>query len=231
MKKLILVNLKMYFNSNEQIDSYIDKLKEEKENIIVFPSYIYLNKFVQNNFICGSQNISLHKNGSYTGEISASSIKDIGAKYTIIGHSEIRKYFKETGSIINQKIKNALENNLKVVLCIGENIKQNIMDQTLEVLNNQIKKALKDINDEIIISYEPVWAIGTGQTPTSEEIEKVSRYIKSLFKYDVKVLYGGSVSEENIETLNQIKNIDGFLIGKAGTIPSSLKKIIEVTQK
>lgn len=231
MKKLVLVNLKMYFNSNKQIDSYIDEVKDEKENIIVFPSYIYLNKFVQNNFICGSQNISLHKNGSHTGEISASSIKDIGAKYTIIGHSEIRKYFKETGSIINQKIKNALENNLKVVLCIGENIKQNIMDQTLEVLNNQIKKALKDINDEVIISYEPVWAIGTGQTPTSEEIEKIARYIKSLFKYDVKVFYGGSVSEENIETLNQIKNIDGFLIGKAGTIPSSLKKIIEVTQK
>ena len=116
-------------------------------------------------------------------------------------------------------------------MCIGENLEAYNQSQTKNILKNQISQALKNITEEIIISYEPIWAIGTGKTPTNNEIEDIVSYIKSLFDYDVKVLYGGSVSEQNINQLNLIPNVDGFLIGKAATSPSSLIKIIEVAEK
>lgn len=230
MKKLILINLKMYLNSQSEVDNYLENIKNEKNHIIIFPQVHYLEKFIKNGFVTGSQNISVYPSGPHTGEISAASIKDLGASYTLIGHSEIRQNKNEDDQI-NQKIKIALNNNLKVVLCIGEDIESYNQNKTKEIIKSQILKALKDVNEEIIISYEPVWAIGTGNTPTNDEIKDIVNYIKSLFPYNIKVLYGGSVSETNIATLNQIQNLDGFLIGKAGAIPNALKKIIEVTQK
>lgn len=228
MKKLILVNLKMYLNNKEEVDNYLDNLETEKLNFIVFPPAIYLSKFIQKGFISGIQNISAHKHGAHTGEISAPSIKDLGASYVLLGHSEIRGNLNESDEIINQKIITALNHNLKVILCVGEDYESYNQNKTKEIIKNQIQKALKNVREEIIISYEPVWAIGTGKTPTNEEIEDIACYIKSMFNYKIKVLYGGSVSENNIKKLNQIKNIDGFLIGKAGANPESLKKIIEV---
>ena len=230
MTKLVLANLKMYLNNKIDTQNYLNDLKQEKDKFIVFPPIIYLDRFIQNGFITGIQNISVHKEGAHTGEVSALSAYDLGAKYVLLGHSEIRQK-GESDELINQKIKIALKNNLKVVLCVGENLEAYNQNQTKEIINNQISKALKNIDEEIMISYEPVWAIGTGKTPTNNEIEDVVSYIKSLFNYKIKVLYGGSVSENNIESLNKIKNLDGFLIGHAATKPSSLKKIIEVAQK
>lgn len=229
MKKLIFVNLKMYLNTIKDIQNYIDNLKKEKDKIVIFPQTIYINEFIKNNFHTGTQNISAYEKGAHTGEISALSVKDIGAEYVLIGHSELREY--ENNKTINQKIKSALDNNLKVVLCIGENLESYNQNKTKEIIKNQIEKALEKINQEIIISYEPVWAIGTGLTPKEEEIKDIIDYIKNLFNYQIKVLYGGSVSEKNINKLKQIKNIDGFLIGSAAVNPNNLKKIIEVTQK
>ena len=229
MTKLVLANLKMYLNNNIDTQNYLNDLKQEKDKFIVFPPIIYLDRFIQNGFITGIQNISFHKEGAHTGEVSALSATDLGAKYVLLGHSEIRQK-GESDELINQKIKIALNHNLKVILCVGENLEAYNQNQTKEIINNQISKALKNIDEEIMISYEPVWAIGTSKTPTNNEIEDVVSYIKSLFNYKIKVLYGGSVSEKNIETLNQINNLDGFLIGYAATIPSSLKKIIEVAK-
>ena len=229
MKKLIFVNLKMYLNTIKDIQNYIDNLKKEKDKFVIFPQTIYINEFIKNNFHTGTQNISAYEKGAHTGEISALSVKDIGAEYVLIGHSELREY--ENNKTINQKIKSALDNNLKVVLCIGENLESYNQNKTKEIIKNQIEKALEKINQEIIISYEPVWAIGTGLTPKEEEIKDIIDYIKNLFNYQIKVLYGGSVSEKNINKLKQIKNIDGFLIGSAAINPNNLKKIIEVTQK
>ena len=229
MKKLIFVNLKMYLNTIKDIQNYIDNLKKEKDKIVIFPQTIYINEFIKNNFHTGTQNISAYEKGAHTGEISALSVKNIGAEYVLIGHSELREY--ENNKTINQKIKSALDNNLKVVLCIGENLESYNQNKTKEIIKNQIEKALEKINQEIIISYEPVWAIGTGLTPKEEEIKDIIDYIKNLFNYQIKVLYGGSVSEKNINKLKQIKNIDGFLIGSAAVNPNNLKKIIEVTQK
>lgn len=230
MKKLILANLKMYFNITKDIQDYLNNLNDEKENFIAFPPIIYLEKFLNNGFTCGIQDISVHKEGAHTGEVSALSATDLGAKYVLLGHSEIRQK-GESDELINKKIKTALNHNLKAILCVGENLEAYNQSQTKEIIKNQISKALKNIDEEIMISYEPVWAIGTGKTPTNNEIEDVVSYIKSLFNYKIKVLYGGSVSEKNIETLNQINNLDGFLIGYAATIPSSLRKIIEVAKK
>lgn len=230
MKKLVLANLKMYFNITKDIQDYLNNLNDEKENFIAFPPIIYLEKFLNNGFTCGVQDISVHKEGAHTGEVSALSATDLGAKYVLLGHSEIRQK-GESDELINKKIKTALNHNLKAILCVGENLEAYNQSQTKEIIKNQISKALKNIDEEIMISYEPVWAIGTGKTPTNNEIEDVVSYIKSLFNYKIKVLYGGSVSEKNIETLNQINNLDGFLIGYAATIPSSLRKIIEVAKK
>ena len=152
----------------------------------------------------------------------------MGCKYVLVGNSEIRN--NETDEMINIKIKIILKNNLLPILCIGESLEAYNQKQTKEILKKQIQNALKDTNEKVIISYEPVWAIGTGKTPTNEEIIDIINYIKSLFNYDITVLYGGSVSLENIETLNKINNVNGFLIGKAATNPSSLKKIIEVAR-
>ena len=231
MSKLVLANLKMYQCTKEEVNDYINKLKEVKNKFIVFPSVIYLEKFIQNNFICGVQNASAHNPGPYTSEVSIHALKNIGVKYVLLGHSEVRQNMFEDDELINLKIKQALDNNLKVVLCIGENLEAYNQSQTKDILKNQIYNALKNINEEVIISYEPVWAIGSGKTPTNSEIEDIVSYIKSLFNYNIKVLYGGSVSDNNIETLNEIPNVDGFLIGKAATKPSSLIKIIEVAEK
>lgn len=231
MSKLVLANLKMYQSSKESVDDYINKMKEAKGKFIVFPSVIYLEKFIQNNFICGVQNASAHNPGPYTSEVSIHALKNMGVKYVLLGHSEVRQNMSEDDELINKKIKQALDNKLKVVLCIGESLEAYNQSQTKAILKDQIYKALKNITKEVIISYEPVWAIGSGKTPTNNEIEDIANYIKSLFNYDVKVLYGGSVSDNNIETLNEILNIDGFLIGKAATDPSSLMKIIEVAEK
>lgn len=231
MSKLVLANLKMYQCTKEEVNDYINKLKEVKNKFIVFPSVIYLEKFIQNNFICGVQNASAHNPGPYTSEVSIHALKNIGVKYVLLGHSEVRQNMAEDDELINLKIKQALDNNLKVVLCVGENLEAYNQSQTKDILKNQIYNALKNINEEVIISYEPVWAIGSGKTPTNSEIEDIVSYIKSLFNYNIKVLYGGSVSDNNIETLNEIPNVDGFLIGKAATKPSSLIKIIEVAEK
>lgn len=231
MSKLVLANLKMYQSTKEEVNNYINKLKEVKDKFIVFPSVIYLEKFIQNNFTCGAQNASAYNPGPYTSEVSIHSLKDIGIKYVLLGHSEVRQNMAEDDELINRKIKQAINNNLKVILCIGESLEGYNQNQTKDIIKNQIYKALKDVSGEVIISYEPVWAIGSGKTPTNNEIEDITNYIKSLFNYDVKVLYGGSVSEENINTLSKIPNIDGFLIGKAATNPSSLMKIIEVAEK
>lgn len=231
MSKLVLANLKMYQCTKEEVNDYINKLKEVKNKFIVFPSVIYLEKFIQNNFICGVQNASAHNPGPYTSEVSIHALKNIGVKYVLLGHSEVRQNMAEDDELINLKIKQALDNHLKVVLCVGENLEAYNQSQTKDILKNQINNALKNINEEVIISYEPVWAIGSGKTPTNSEIEDIVNYIKSLFNYNIKVLYGGSVSDNNIETLNEIPNVDGFLIGKAATKPSSLIKIIEVAEK
>lgn len=227
MEKMIFVNQKMYLNSISEIEKFQNEVADFKDKFAVFPSSIYIKDYINNGFITGSQNISAEEEGAYTGDISGKALKDLGAKYVMIGHHEMRKRYKEEKNLIQNKIDRALQNNLKVVLCIGETIEEKVSGKTKEIIRRELENL--NINENVIVSYEPVWAIGTNITPTNEEIEDTANYIKNI--KNVKVLYGGSVSKDNIEILNKITNLDGFLLGSSALKSSSLKKIIEVVSK
>ncbi len=166
--------------------------------------------------------------GAFTGSVNSSMLKSVGAKYIIIGHSENRQA-GETDKLINLKIKSALKSGLRVIFCIGETLKAKRKKITKSVLNKQIKAGLKNIknNKKVIIAYEPVWSIGTGIIPKSDDLFKTISFIKKE-KKNYKVLYGGSVNPKNINQLKSINNIDGYLIGGASQDP---KKFIDIIKK
>lgn len=231
--KIIVGNMKMNLTFDE-ISNYIYKLEKHK-NFIICPSSIYIPFFLKEGFTVGIQNVSEYGVGAYTGEISVNQATSMGVKYTLVGHSERRTYFKEDDDIINLKLRKSVSNNLISILCIGETSEEKEAGKTLETIKKQLKKDLHDIASEyyenIIIAYEPVWAIGTGKVPTNEEIDAnvtfIKETVKNDFDFEPKILYGGSINEKNIEELNKIKSIDGFLVGGACLIPDKIIKIIE----
>ena len=179
----------------------------------------------------GAQNChESEKYGAHTGHVNSKMLKNVGAKYVILGHSENRQS-GETDKLINLKIKNAIKSNLKVIFCIGETLSEKRKKITKKILAKQIKNGLKSIKDtsKVIIAYEPVWSIGTGLIPKSNDLLDSISYIKSKFnKKTPKVLYGGSVNNKNIAQLKDINIIDGFLIGGASQSP---KKFIDIIKK
>ena len=178
----------------------------------------------------GAQNCHQNKTpGAFTGFVNSSMLKSVGAKYVIIGHSENRQN-GENDKIINQKISSALESKLKVIFCIGETLKEKRKKITKRILSKQIDIGLKKIKNKknIIIAYEPVWAIGTGLTPNNIELHEIINFIKKKQK-KTKVLYGGSVNPKNINVLKNINNIDGFLVGGASQNPNKFIDIIKKT--
>ena len=177
----------------------------------------------------GAQNCHENENyGAFTGSINSKMLKDVGAKYVIIGHSENRQR-GESNKKINNKIKSVLKSGLKVIFCIGETSQEKRKKKTYQVLNNQIKTGLDKVKNKknIIIAYEPVWSIGTGLIPKSNELIKIITFVKKKYK-NLKVLYGGSVNSKNINELKLIENIDGFLIGGAS---QDAKKFIDIIKK
>ena len=230
--KLIVGNIKMNMRFGE-LANYLNQFKNIKnKNVIICPSYIYIPYFLNYDFSVGSQNVCSDINGNYTGEISAKQLASIGVKYTIVGHSERRIKLGESDTEVNNKIKSALNSKLKVILCIGETAEENKLLKRDSVLKRQIRNALVNVEDfsNIIIAYEPVWSIGTNKIPSIEELENIIIYIKelvySMYKSNIKVIYGGSINENNILKLKSIKNIDGFLIGSASINPNQFIEII-----
>lgn len=229
--KLVVGNLKMYMNIRE-VETYVERLKNlNNENVVVCPSFIYLSYFLNCGFKLGVQNIFCEEKGAYTGEISPLHVGEMGVKYVILGHSERRNILGESDEFINEKVIKSLNNNLKVILCIGEAYDCNNKE---EFLRTQIINGLRNVTnlDNIIIAYEPIWAIGSGQTPTNDDIKTTSDFIKQLirkeFNKDIKVLYGGSVNGKNIRNLNEIDNIDGYLIGGASCDANEFLEIISI---
>ena len=240
--KYIIGNWKMFgvlgsFNILNQVNLYLKKKKYSKINVVFCIPYTLINffskKLIKSNISIGAQDV--HHHNSYdacTGSINSYMIKDSGAKYCIVGHSE-KRMSGDTDLIINQKIKSCIKNKLKVIFCIGENFKQKKNKTTFKILNNQIKVGLKDIsrNNDILVAYEPVWSIGTGITPKNEDLIKNILFIKKkLFKKfkKVTILYGGSVNSHNIQNFSRINDIDGFLVGGAS---QSYKKFIDIIKK
>ena len=243
-KILFIANWKMFgdLNSVKSIQSVINlsKKKNYKNTKIIYcPPYTLLNYFViktrKTNLDVGAQNCHYEINtGPYTGSISSTMIKKLGAKYVIIGHSENRSN-GETNTQINKKIHSAILNNLNVIFCIGENLFEKKNKKTNKILKQQIDLGLKKIKkiDKIIFAYEPVWSIGTGKILTNKELTKqviiIKKIIKNKFKNQKsKIIYGGSVNNQNINNLKQIKEINGFLIGGAS---QNSKKFIDIIKK
>ena len=209
----------------------------------IAPPSIYLDHLRdllgKNNFCLGAQNIDEEDSGARTGEISASMIKDLGCEFTIVGHSERRTLFYESNQAISKKLIQANRYSLVPILCIGESAKEYQDNITHEILHQQILEALKGSieNTSLIIAYEPVWAIGSGQTPTPKEINSVHEMIKDVVqsrfpKIDLaSVLYGGSVSITNAASLFDQKNIDGALIGGASLDGKEFASIANVFNK
>ena len=233
-----IANWKMYGNLNSlnTLNKVIkfSKSKEIKKGRLIYcPPYTLLGSFYKKFKNClidiGAQNC--HENvdfGPHTGFINSKMLKNIGANYVIIGHSDNRKK-GETNKLINQKIKSAFHAKLKVILCIGETLKEKRSRKTKSVLSKQIELGLANINkgSNLFIAYEPVWSIGTGLIPKSEELFDTINFIKKKIK-KYKVLYGGSVNPKNIHKLKTISNIDGFLIGGAS---QNTKKFIDIIEK
>ncbi len=168
--------------------------------------------------------------GANTGQVNSRMLKSVGAKYVIIGHSENR-LLGEDDKLINLKIKSALKADLKIIFCIGETLREKRNNKTNKVLAKQIKNGLASINNKskIVIAYEPVWSIGSGLIPKSEDLKKSIAFIKNKFgKKFLKILYGGSVNGDNVDKLKNITGIDGFLVGGASQNP---KKFIDIIKK
>lgn len=224
---LIVGNQKNYMTINE-VNDFL-KNSNDLNNCVICPSNIFLPYYLKRNFIVGIQNIEV-SDKTVTGDITSKQAKSIGVKCTILGHSERRENYEEN---LSNKIIDALNNDLKVILCVGETENEKNNYKTNEVIKNELNDLIS-INDlsNVIIAYEPRWAIGTGLVPTNEDIENIISYIKNVIKdshnYDIKVLYGGSVNKDNVFLLKTINNLDGFLIGKASTNIEEFKQIIEV---
>ena len=235
-----IANWKMYGNlSSLNTLNKVIKFSKSKEinkgRLIYCPPYTLISSFSKKFKNCqigiGGQNC--HENesyGAYTGSVNAYMLKNIGAHFVIIGHSENREK-GENDRLINLKIKSALKAKLKIIFCIGETLSEKRKKKTKSILFKQIKVGLDGIKDKskIFIAYEPVWAIGTGLVPKSMDLLNTISFIKSKFRGKLpKVLYGGSVNPQNIKNLKEINNIDGFLIGGAS---QNAKKFIDIVKK
>lgn len=222
MEKMIIANQKMNLTLDD-VKHYIEVIKNTKLNVVIAPTSIYVPYFIENGISVAMQNVYCENSGSYTGEISPMQASLLGARYVMIGHSERRRIFSESDIDINKKVKASLENNLKVILCVGDNIGEDYK----EVLHRQITLGLKDVKEEVIISYEPVYSIGSNIVPSREELKEIIKYIKNHFDYDVKVLYGGSVNKDTINDL-KMDELSGYLIGSASLDPKEFLEIGEV---
>jgi triosephosphate isomerase len=225
------------FKIINSVNNYINKTKSRRNKVIFcVPSTLishFSNRLKKSKIFIGAQNCHyLDEYGPHTGSINSEMIKSAGAKYVIVGHSENR-IKGDTDNLVNKKIKSAIKNNLMAIFCIGETLKQRKKKLTNKIISAQIDTGLKLVKSlkKIIVSYEPVWSIGTGQTPTNEELIKTASFIRNKLnkkfknKNLTKIIYGGSVNVKNIKKLSTIQGIDGFLIGGAS---QSGKKFIDI---
>lgn len=250
-KKIVIANWKMNHDFYETtsflrnlLKIFLEKKINNKKKVIIAPSFPFLH--ISNQILQGSslslaaQNICQMENGSYTGEVSAAMLKSIGIHKVILGHSERRKYFSETNDILLKKIKIALKYGFHIIFCIGETALEREKKEQFLIVKKQLEEtvfhcsSLEEIS-YFIIAYEPIWAIGTGKTATSEEAQTMHRYIRSLFidKYGEKVskkmsiLYGGSINDFNARNLFSQEDIDGGLVGNSSLEIEKFLKIIQ----
>ena len=243
---LIAGNWKMFKTGSEAVAT-AEKLAGLTKNItstdiMIAPTNLSVplvaQKLLGTNIKVGAQNLYFEQEGAFTGEVSAEMIKDTGADYVLIGHSERRQFFGETDESVCKKIKAATRANLIPVMCIGESEKDRDEEKTFPILDKQVKNGLKDFvsNDleTLVLAYEPVWAIGTGKTASVDQVDEIHKYLRSLlgqlfsndFALKIRILYGGSVKPDNVKELMAIEDVDGALVGGASLDPEKFIKII-----
>ena len=224
MDKIIACNWKANMGS-ESVSDFFYKLNTitlgaKLQNFIVFPPFIYAKMIDVTICNLGGQDVSKCNDGAYTGETTARMLKDIGATYSLVGHSERRVLFNEDDQVITQKLKNCILNDITPILCIGETQDQRQLGKVEEVLKKQLSVLDYIDASNIIIAYEPVWAIGTGLVASKKDIQNAHLYIKSIV--DKKVIYGGSVNLDNCEDTLSIDEVDGVLVGGASLNANSV---------
>jgi len=234
MNKLLILNWKMNPQTLKEAIS-LAKASDYK-NIIITPPFLFLEELSQilKNAELGAQDVFWEKEGAFTGEVSITELKDAGVKYVIVGHSERRYKFGETDEQINKKVKAIINSGLTPILCVGETLEERKNNEKEKILKRQLESDLSAINKNLIIAYEPVWAIGTGQPETPEDalatIQYIKNFISKRFKLDIKVLYGGSVTSDNLDSYIKYEDIDGALVGGASLDPEEIKKIIKINK-
>ena len=250
-KTVIAGNWKMNMHASE-IKPFIEQLKEAMPktrscDVVLCTPAVMIGNMVRfgkdAKVAAGGQDVSKYEKGAYTGEVAASQLADIGAKYCIVGHSERRQYHGEDDMLINAKAKALLANNIMPIICVGESLEQREMDLTMEYVAYQVKAALSGIDAtqlrRCIIAYEPIWAIGTGKTATSEQAQEVCEGIRAVIRKiygarparAVSILYGGSMNAKNAEELLAMPDIDGGLIGGASLKPADFAAIVAASNQ
>ena len=245
-RTIIAGNWKMYKTLKDGQELAVtlrrDLFKIENVDIVVCPSYVLLGYLADaletSNIALGAQDVYWQDEGAFTGEVSPVMLKDIGAKFVIIGHSERRQFFSETNETVNKKIKASLKHGLTPIICVGENQQEREANKTFKVIQEHIKGGLQGISAEellkTVIAYEPVWAIGTGLTATPEQAQEVHKFIRDLLKEiygeeiarEIRIQYGGSVKPENITELMNKPDVDGALVGGASLKADSFIQIV-----
>jgi triosephosphate isomerase len=245
-KNIVAGNWKMHKNAEETEDllnDLIDKLPNDVEaQIIVAPTFVNLASAVDHleftNITVAAQNMHQAEAGAFTGEISADMLKSIGVNTVIIGHSERRAYFNETDAILANKVSTALKHDMTVIFCFGEELKDRQNNQHFNVVENQLRDGLFHIEnndwEQIVLAYEPVWAIGTGETASPDQAQEMHQFIRDIVRKrygnniadDISILYGGSVKPDNAKEIFSKSDVDGGLIGGAALKAEDFAKIV-----
>ncbi len=245
-KNLIAGNWKMYKTPAESVEfvkSLIENVKDHGDrDVLVCPPFTSLHAvsevMLKNSPIkLGAQNVHFEDEGAFTGEISAKMLADTGVEYVICGHSERRNIFGESSQTVNKKVKKTADVGMKAILCVGEKLEERENGKTFDVISSQVRESLEGFEKtgQLVVAYEPVWAIGTGKTATPEQAEEVHLFIRNLLAQmygkdvseDTIILYGGSVKPDNINSIMSMKNIDGALVGGASLKVDSFCGIID----
>lgn len=244
-KPFIAGNWKMFKNKSEAVkfaDQFKSIYKNKNVDTAICAPFVHLDilkeSFKGTGIKVGAQNVHQEDEGAYTGEISVKMLKSCRVDYCIVGHSERRQYFGETNESVRQKLRQLIDNNIKPIMCVGENIEQREAEKQFEIVGKQMSEALvgftaSDLKD-LTIAYEPIWAIGTGRTATAQQANEMCALIRGIVEgifgeelaENLRVQYGGSVKSENIAELMSMPEIDGALVGGASLKPEDFNKII-----
>jgi triosephosphate isomerase len=242
MKYFLAANWKMnktVSEAKEFLDGFVSRVKEAKDDDVVLAPPFTLLPLVADtlkgtHIQLAAQDVFWEVKGAYTGEISPLMLTDIGCSHVIIGHSERRQFFHEEDVIVNRKIKAAKQAGLGVIFCVGESLEEREANKTFDVVKREIEYGLADVApDDLVVAYEPVWAIGTGKTASVEQAQEVHAFIRKILynlygniSNEIRIIYGGSVTADNIDTLMASRDINGALVGGASLKPDSFSRIV-----